>query len=640
MLIDRQENGGAAGGGDGQDRLDEALVSAWSERIRRAVRHEEPAHRAIRKARAYLRDGSEQGGANLIQSTLAALVPHIYARAPEVAVTPEPNVEGVVPEHLRAFARTLERVVNRELQDAGIKRLGKRAVRAAMVSRVAWAKVIYQRDIFRDPQVERRLEDSQDNIRRLEALIASCEDDKAREAHEADLARMRDLVAALEAQVEVVRSEGLVIDLVRAEDVLVSPEVRELADYRYAPWIAHRIWMSAQQARETFGLDDQALEGADRWRSGEDALGSPDGTETASQGLGADEGWLAVWEIWDKRTQTVYTWVQGCKGWAREPYQPQRLGEQWYPFFPLAFHWLECERWPRSDVELLRDLQEEYAETRAKYREHRRRAVPSRVALAGAIEPADTHKLADPELNEVVPVSIPAGMKITDVVALLPYPPVDPALYDTSQVRADIELVSGLQDAARGSVLRAKTATEAEIMQMGLVSRVTERQDEVEAWITEIARYAGEVLLQELTPAQAERIAGEGAVWPALERDEIYRMVRIEVRAGSTGRPDQRREQETWIKLLPIIQEAIAQIVQAEAAGQQPLADAVRRLLQETLSRFDEGIDVEALLPASSPAPAASLAGLPQPAAGDVPDAQGAPAPAVSGPGAAAVPGI
>ncbi len=66
----------------------------------------------------------------------------------------------------------------------------------------------------------------------------------------------------------------------------------------------------------------------------------------------------------------------------------------------------------------------------------------------------------------------------------------------------------------------------------------------------------------------------------------------------------------------------------------------MRRLLQETLSRFDEGLDVEALLPASSPGPAEALAGLPQPAAGDVPDAQGAPAAAVPQPGAAAVPGI
>ncbi len=592
---------GAGEAQERQDPLEEAQVRRWQEEIRQALRLEEQAHREIRDSRRYLREGSRHGGANLLQSTLAALVPHVYAKEPEVAVVPEPDVRGVVPGALRAVARTLEKVLNKELHDTGIKQLGKRAVRAAMSARVAWAKVSYQRDVARDPQIERRLEDAQDNLRRVQALLEACgEEGGSREEHEARLAELQDLVAALEQQVEVVRAEGLAIDLVRAEDLLVSPEVREIADYRYAPWVAQRVWMSAEKVRETFGLDEEDLEGARAWSSAELAEGQPDGTAVAPA-AGSGKGpearlWHAVWEIWDKRTQTVYTWVDGCRGWARPPFAPEIQGEPWYPFFPLAFHWLEGERWPRSDVELLKELQEEYAETRAKYREHRRRAMPARVAASGT-GTNEVRKLADPELNEVVTINVPPNQSVKDVVALLQYPPVDQALYDTSQVRADIELVSGLQDAARGAVLKAKTATEAEIMQMGLVSRVTERQDEVEEWITAMARYAAQVLLQVLTPDQARAIAGDGAAWPVMSREDIYRMLRIEVRAGSTGRPDQRREQEVWLKLLPVIQQSIVQIAQAEQAGLQPLADASRRLLQETLQRFDEGLDVDAILP-------------------------------------------
>jgi len=576
-----------------EEHEEQKLPKIWSERIEKALKDERHEHKRITALRQYVSgrysdDMRSQYAVrvNVVMATLQGLMPHVYAQAPDVAVTAVPGVTGTVDPMVKRFAGTLEGVLSRQLKDARLRKLGKRCVRAAMTTGLSWAKASYQRDIYRDPHIERRIQDAQEELRRLEHLMDECEDD-TKEEHEAKMEMLRDLVRSLEEKVEVVRQEGLVLDYVRDEDIIVSPAVATLEDYIFAPWIAHRIWMTQDQAAETFDLDSDDLAKADKWRKpGDEDTDSTDRSQ-----------WVAVLEIWDSTFKTVYTLIQGMDKWARDPFSPTKTGERWYPFFLLAFNWVDGERRPISDVELWADLQDEYNDTRTKYREHRKKAVPARVGAAGSLSPEDARKLANPDLNEYVLADLQTGQRASDVVGIIPYPPVDPGLYDTSQIRSDLEMVSGLQDAARGTVARAKTATEAEILQMGLVSRTTERQASVEEWIEEMAQYCAEILLQNMTKEQVMRIVGPDAVWPELDKEDIFNMVNIEVRAGTTGRPDQRREQQTWMQLLPLIQQTIQQIAQAEAQGMESLANAGRYLLQETLRRFDETIDIDEVMP-------------------------------------------
>jgi hypothetical protein len=200
------------------------------------------------------------------------------------------------------------------------------------------------------------------------------------------------------------------------------------------------------------------------------------------------------------------------------------------------------------------------------------------------------------------------------------HPPIDPAVYDTSAVRYDWELVTGVQDSQRGSIVKAKTATEASIMQQGLSARVGEFRDQVEDWLQEISQFAAQILLQEMTPPQVERIMGPAEMkqrnvngitievpvksydWPQLSREQVFDMVEMKIRAGTTGSPDKLEQQETWSKVLPVIQNLIMQIMQVQATGQD--AEPLTNLLRETLKRFDERLDVEQFIP-KPPTPAA-----------------------------------
>lgn len=144
-------------------------------------------------------------------------------------------------------------------------------------------------------------------------------------------------------------------------------------------------------------------------------------------------------------------------------------------------------------------------------------------------------------------------------------------------------------------------------MQQGLSGRVSEFRDQVEDWLQEIARYTAQILLQELTPQQVERVMGadvyapDGTLvqktydWPQLEREAVFDLVEVNIRAGTTGEPDKMEQQESWSKVLPIIQQLVVQIIQMQAQGGD--ANPMINILRETLARFDERLDVEQFIP-------------------------------------------
>jgi hypothetical protein len=216
---------------------------------------------------------------------------------------------------------------------------------------------------------------------------------------------------------------------------------------------------------------------------------------------------------------------------------------------------------------------------------------------------------------------------------------IDPAVYDTSPIRNDMEMVSGLQDAARSVVVQPKTATEAAISDQSLAARVAEFRDQVEDTLTEIAQYASELCLLAMTPQQVETIMGSPAQldpqaaiaaamngqtveppaktyeWPAQRTPEtVFNLVQIKIRAGSTAAPNKLQAQDNWNKALQLLTPMVDKIRQLEAAGMD--ATPERELVKETAARFDETIDVDRFLPLKPPPKPAlppALPGMPGP---------------------------
>ncbi|CAM3812995.1 hypothetical protein [Polynucleobacter arcticus] len=599
-----------------------ALQQKWTARITHARAHWSSFHKRVRHNRntvAGFNWNADPTGkdfyslrANLIHGTISAVLPNVYARNPEISTTPTHSGADI-----KLFCKTLEKVTNRALEHAQLKNRAKSTVRAALTCSFGILKVMYQRDPGRDGYIQGRINDAQENLLAIEELVRDLQEKDAntdQSHHDAKRAELEELIKSLLEQSEVQSAEGLVIDRVLTENLLIDPSICEFWDYTDADWICQIIPMKRGQAE---ALYKKNLANAKIYQPGQGETSHRKTRRLASMNLDAksapvvDDQQIAVLEIWDRTTQRVYTMVEGATEWLREPYSPPKVGERWYPFFLLPYQVVDGQFVGPSLVDLTERLQEEHNEARDRFNQHRDLCIPGWVASAD-INEKTIKKHADSRFGEITIVDT-EGKPLNQVIIPRGHPKIDPIVYDTSAVRYDWEQVTGLQDAARSTVVRPKTATEANILQRALSGRVFEFKDQIEDWLQEIAQYSAQVLLQELTKEQVERYMGapitrttlvEGKLtttqektydWPRLTKGRIFDMVDLRIRAGTTGAQDGVEEKEGWLKVLPMITNLSIQIQNLQARGMD--YEHIRNLLQETLLRYDDRIDSNLFIP-------------------------------------------
>lgn len=540
---------------------------------------------------------------NQIFATLQAMLPLTYAQNPEIAVKPEAyvNVDDPMLPYTRQFSRTLEVVINKVLGDAGLKRAMLGLVRSIQTSRVGWLKVSYQRDYTSDPIITNRLEDAQDQLAALGKNVSQLMDEQGYSADELTVKKveLEQMIKSLESQVSVLRSEGLVIDNVLVEDIRMDSDVDSLSDYKRASWIAQRTWMDKESVMQQFDIKKSEADKLTSYIRSGSGRPTTDGTAKTYTNDKDAEALVAVWELWDKSTGTVYWWAEGGKDWLREPWQPAKAGQRFYPFFMLGFNYIDGKEWPLSDVELLTRLQDEYDISRVQEAKHRELTKPMFIADRARVSRQDVTSFSVGEIGEIILIDA-GGQPVNQVFQPAMHPPMIPNVYDISRVRGDMEWVSGLGDAQRGAVGRAKTATEASIQQEGLSTRVEARKDLLEELISELAVYATEVILQEMPVELIQRYAGQTAYWPAdeMSKDQIFNMTEIKIRAGSSGKPNKQQELERWGGVMPEIKEVLERAIMMQQELMIPIEmNPWVKLLQETMRKADESFDVLEMFP-------------------------------------------
>ncbi len=596
----------------------QALQQKWTARITHARTHWATFHKRVRHNRntvAGFNWNADPTGkdfyslrANLIHGTISAVLPNVYARNPEISTTPTHSGADI-----KLFCKTLEKVTNRALEHAQLKNRAKSTVRAALTCSFGILKVMYQREPSKDAYIQGRINDAQENLLAIEDLARDLQDDDQHH-HDVKRAELEELIKSLQEQSEVQSAEGLVIDRVLTENLLIDPSICEFWDYTDADWICQIIPMKRGQAE---ALYKKNLANAKIYQPGQGEPSHKKAKRLASMqmnagsGLVIDDQQIAVLEIWDRATQRVYTMVEGATEWLREPYSPPRAGERWYPFFLLPYQVVDGQFVGPSLVDLTERLQDEHNEARDRFNQHRDLCIPGWVASAD-INEKTIKKHSDSRFGEITIVDT-EGRPLNQVIIPRGHPKIDPIVYDTSAVRYDWEQVTGLQDAARSTVVRPKTATEANILQRALSGRVFEFKDQIEDWLQEIAQYSAQVLLQELTKEQVERYMGPPSTkttmvngelvmtiektydWPELTKDRIFDMVDLRIRAGTTGAPDGIEDKESWLKVLPMITNLSIQMQNLQVRGMD--YEHIRNLLQETLLRYDDRIDSNLFIP-------------------------------------------
>lgn len=579
-----------------------ALIKKFSNRITLAKEQNKEFHKDINRFRQYQYGTIHNDGksglvrTNLIFSTMATLLPHIYAKNPDVSVSPTPIVEKDQYQATKMFGATCEILLDQKVvKEAELKSNAKANCRSSMVTSIGWIKMCWQENYESDPLMQNRIQDSQTELARLEMLIKKADDAQCSE-YESAAEELRLAIAGMQKEKGIPLYKGFVIDRVRSEDLLILDDaVEEFHQYKNAKAISHIVWMTAEDFEMRFErkpsgkatkFEQRALEASEL-----DKKKTTDGKRAE---------FYCVHEIWDKESKTVYTWLEGEDKWCDEPYQPTSQPHRWYPFYGLAFNIVEGRFRPLSDVELLMELQDEYNTTRTNYAEHRKKSLPIRLFRTnGSLTDEDVKNLQKAKSGDMIGIegmpNVPLGSDIAE------YQPIriDPNVYDVSAIRNDMDLMSGLSDAARGNLLQPKTATEADIMSNNMNSRVDERRDVTEDWLTEIFVGGLETMLITLNENEVRAIAGQDATWPEMNREQIWSMVRLSVRGGSTTKPNKAKERETWTQLLPQIQTTMQTVMELRQNGEIQMANAAVELLRETLQRFDENIDLDMFIPSA-----------------------------------------
>lgn len=593
---------------------EKAHVRYLHERVKRAKNHDKDVAKSWATDRKFAAgETGHEVDTNLIASIMEVLMSFLYARNPQMIARPSHSVNPVYRNEYKHFARTLEIVVTQLLKQARLKPVAKRWVRGAMTVGIGWIKAAMQTRIEKDPVIEARINDLQDQLENIDAKRTMIADGGHGDNEDILKSEIEANMQAAMEKLERVLADGLVLDFMHPEDVQVAPECGEVENYLYAPWICLDSYKSEEQTLAITGWtgeETQRLMFANRYtqrpRKGEEEQTSGNGYVMTTKGLETDgdtdaesaDGFFLVREVWSYEDGVVYTIIDGINDhWARKPYVPY-TGARFYPVFQLGFHYVDGQRYPQSEVQRLRKLQDEYGATRTDYKRHRERAKPGIIFDKGAIEPEDVVRIQSSTTQEFIGVDIiHPDRDVGSVFRPKNYNQVDPGLYDTSVITRDMEKVSGVQDALQANVQVEKTATEARIQETGFGARTGSRRDQLEEVLTDLCEYVAQLALSIFDQAQAETYAGEGAVWLPMSVDQVMTLFDIEIKAGSTGKPRKDIDREAWGVLLPFIEKMIDRIGQAKMQGADWAVGPWKALMRETFNRLDDHADLEDFIP-------------------------------------------
>lgn len=528
------------------------------------------------------------------------------------------------------MGKTLEIVYEYEVgeQSVPFKTSMKQLVRRTITTGVGYSKIGYHRFMEKLPGDVEKVTDVTQPMRRAERIGLE------QKTGEIDMdnpqsQELISMVAAVHQEENLLVKEGLDWEFPPSTAIIVDPRCRQLKGFVGARWVAQEYMLSCDDVKEVYGID--VSHGYDSHTStGESSTSNtliygPE--DKRSQG-----DLCAVYELYDKATGMAMTICMGYPSFLVAPAVPLLALENFWPWFTLTFNDAEDEDqiFPPSDVRLMHDMQIDYNLRRQRLREHLDAARPKHAVPKGMLDEADRANLTGSSAHTVVELSgLPPGTAIDQVLQRVPYSPVDPALYEVDSCFSDLLKVVGTQEANLGGT-SGSTATESSIAESSRMTAQGSNVDDLDDFLTEMAKAASHVLLMEMDIETVKRIAGPGAVWPELSRDQVAQDLTLNIKAGSSGRPNKAAEIQNMERMAPLLM---------QIPGIKP-----QWLAEQMVVRLDDRIDTTDAIAQSLP----SITSMNQPpqqtmgATGNAPNQQGAqgannapapPTPSGQGPG-------
>jgi hypothetical protein len=214
--------------------------------------------------------------------------------------------------------------------------------------------------------------------------------------------------------------------------------------------------------------------------------------------------------------------------------------------------------------------------------------------------PQEMQKLMQGTTGEYIPVK-PAVAEATVQQSIfeVPYPRIDPGLFDLMPIKTELEALWGIQEALSSTITVAKTATEAEIQQAGTNARTGAMRERMEQQLSAIAKYHSQIAIQKYKLAEVRDIAGPEAIWlDGIEVEDLDVLLSVEIAAGSTGKPNTSAQREAWAATAEVIVNTITQVATLRQTSPLDQANCLIEVMRETVMRAgDESLDLDRFIP-------------------------------------------
>lgn len=517
---------------------------------------------------------------------------------------------------LKKFGRTLELLFADAMVEQtplDFKAAMKRVVRRSLTTGVGYVELGFQRQYGIPSAITDQLADYRGRIAHIEKLMEEAAEGEIDDLS-AEMGELQAALAALNEKPQVILRSGLTFDFLQATKVIPDRNCTAIAGFVGCRHITLVYVKPKSEIEEWFKVDlghryTPYTTDGDRLYGDRGVDRGDDSTEGIFGASGDGDDLVCLYKHYDKAAGVVYHLVDGHPNFVKPPGPPDVTVPRFWPVYAISFNETESESepFPLSDVELLRDMQKEVNRSRQGKREHRDAARPRFVVAAGVLdEEEDIPQLKKAEPFDVIVLNgVNPDQDISKSLRAIEVPGVDPNLYDTNEVLMDASLTVGAQAAQLGGVAAKTTATGAAIASGTTSSNDNSSIDELDGFLTMLARDAGQVLCMNMTKDEVVRIAGPGAVWVedlGATPEDIYSEVYLRIEAGSTGKPNQADEIRNFKDMAPIL---------LQTGGIPP-----EWLAREGVRRLDDRIDLTEAIVAGVPAIVAQNR-MAQPAQGD-----------------------
>jgi len=433
----------------------------------------------------------------------------------------------------------------------------KRCVRSAIQTSIGYVKLGFQRETDLSPDNKAKIADSQQRLAHIQRLADELGPEGDKTLIDAEAEELRLAVQQLHKEPMVIIREGLVFDFPRPTSVIPDRKCIALDGWIGADWLTEELFMTPDEVKEFYKLD---LGGVTTPAAGPGYTAySTSGTEyrqnPRSDLTGNHDDLVCVWMMYHKPSGLKFEMADGFKDFLKDPEGPEVVVERYFPIYALCFNELEhpTKLFPPSDVCNMTPQQMELNRQKEALREHRKANRPGYVTPKGALSEGDKNALMGQEANAVVELDgMMPGNKVLDLLQPLPKIGVDPNLYESQGIMDDVYKTVGMAEPGFGGS-SGDTATAVATAEQARTAALEAEADQLNDFLSILARDSSQIMLANLDPATVQQIAGPGAIWPQMNRDQIQAEMYLEIVAGSNGRPNKIQRQQALQQLVPFL---------------------------------------------------------------------------------------